>query len=38
VRISIEIQANCPAGFDEALQRTIKENCSVLKFAPPDFE
>jgi len=38
VSISIEIQANLKDGFDEALQRTIKENCNVLKFNQSEFE
>ncbi|MBK5938218.1 hypothetical protein [Halochromatium roseum] len=38
VSISVEIQANSAAGFDESLQRTIKENCSVLKFGSAEFE
>ncbi|MBM9518991.1 ATP-binding protein [Desulforhopalus vacuolatus] len=38
VTISVEIQARSPDGFDEALQRTIKENCSVLKFGSAEFE
>lgn len=38
VEISIEIQAKSNKGFDEALQRTIKENCNVLKFNSSEFE
>lgn len=38
VTISIEVQAKAKAGFDEQLQRTIKENCSVLKFSSAEFE
>jgi hypothetical protein len=38
VTISIDIQANSATGFDESLQRTIKENCSVLKFGSAEFE
>lgn len=38
VTISVEIQAKSKAGFDEALQRTIKENCNVLKFKNSEFE
>ncbi len=38
VRISIEIQANSTTGFDESLQRTIKENCNVLRFGEAEFE
>jgi len=38
VKISVEIEATSPNGFDEALQRTIKENCNVLKFSSSEFE
>lgn len=38
VKISIEIQATSKAGFDEGLQRAIKENCNVLKFKSAEFE
>lgn len=38
VEISIEIQARSKTGFDESLQRTIKENCNVLKFSGAEFE
>ena len=38
VSISIEVQAASPKGFDEGLQRTIKENCNVLKFKNAEFE
>jgi predicted AAA+ superfamily ATPase len=38
VEINIEIQADDSNGFDEALQRTIKENCNVLKFNSAEFE
>ncbi|MEA3642689.1 MAG: hypothetical protein VBE63_22510, partial [Lamprobacter sp.] len=38
VTISIDIQAKTKTGFDESLQRTIKENCSVLKFGSAEFE
>ncbi|SJM91138.1 hypothetical protein CRENPOLYSF2_2070001 [Crenothrix polyspora] len=36
--ISIEIRATSRDGFDESVQRTIKENCSVLKFSNAEFE
>ena len=36
--ISVEIQACSKEGFDESLQRTIKENCNVLKFSNVEFE
>ena len=38
VRISVEIQAQNKDGFDETLQRIIKENCNVLKFNSSEFE
>lgn len=38
VSISIEIEARSRNGFDEALQRSVKENCSVLKFKSTEFE
>lgn len=38
VTISVEIEARGREGFDEALQRTVKENCKVLKFGSAEFE
>jgi hypothetical protein len=38
VKISIEIRASSEAGFDDGLQRAIKENCNVLKFKSAEFE
>jgi hypothetical protein len=38
VKISIEIQATSKTGFDDGLQRAIKENCNVLKFKSAEFE
>jgi len=38
VRISVEIQAQGKDGFDDALQRAIKENCNVLSFDSSEFE
>jgi predicted AAA+ superfamily ATPase len=38
VQISFEIQAEGKNGFDEALQRAIKENCNVLKFTSAEFD
>lgn len=38
VSISVEIQTSFKDGFDEALQRTIKENCNVLNFSSAEFE
>lgn len=38
VRIAIEIQAETETGFDDNLQRAVKENCKVLKFKSAEFE
>jgi len=38
VKIAIEIQAESAAGFDDGLQRAVKENCNVLKFKNAEFE
>lgn len=38
VKISIEIQAESPVGFDDGVQRAVKENCNVLKFKNAEFE
>ena len=38
VRIAIEIQAESPTGFDDGLQRAVKENCNVLRFKNAEFE
>ncbi len=38
VKISVEIEAKSRDGFDEAMQRTIKENCNVLRFSNAEFE
>ena len=38
VKIAIEIQTESPMGFDEALQRAVKENCNVLRFKNAEFE
>jgi hypothetical protein len=38
VNISVEIQAKAKDGFDENVQRTVKENCNTLKFTNADFE
>jgi predicted AAA+ superfamily ATPase len=38
VKISIEIQAISQNGFDEGLQRAVKENCNHLKFGNAEFE
>ena len=36
--ISVEIQAESQDGFDESLQRTVKENSNVLGFGSAEFE
>jgi hypothetical protein len=38
VSISVEIRAKSKNGFDESLQRTVKENCNVLRFHSSEFE
>jgi len=38
VKIAVEIQAVSPTGFDDGLQRVVKENCDVLKFKNAEFE
>lgn len=38
VKIAIEIQANTAIGFDDGLQRAVKENCNVLRFKNAEFE
>uniref|UniRef100_UPI0032AE937F hypothetical protein n=1 Tax=Acidithiobacillus sp. TaxID=1872118 RepID=UPI0032AE937F len=38
VKIAIEIQAESATGFDDGLQRAVKENCNVLKFRNAEFE
>ena len=38
VRIAIEIQAETAAGFDDGIQRVVKENCKVLRFKNAEFE
>ena len=36
--ISVEIQAECENGFDEGVQRAVRENCNQLKFKNGGFE
>ena len=36
--ISVDLSANRPDGFDEAVQRTVSENCQQLKFRDWGFE
>ncbi|OAD22287.1 AAA family ATPase [Candidatus Thiomargarita nelsonii] len=38
VTISLEIDANAKEGFDESLERTLKENCHTLKFNLAEFD
>ena len=38
VNIAVEIQAAGNKGFDDKIQRIIKENCNVLKFKQAEFD
>lgn len=38
VKISVEIEAEYQEGFDEGVQRSVKENCNALKFKNFEFE
>jgi hypothetical protein len=38
VRVAIDIQADSPTGFEDAVQRAVKENCNVLRFSSSEFE
>jgi predicted AAA+ superfamily ATPase len=38
VTIAIELQAESQIGFDDGLQRAVKENCNVLRFKNAAFE
>ena len=38
VRIAIEIEAESATGFDDHVQRAVKENCKVLRFKNAEFE
>ena len=38
VKIAIEIRAESATGFDDGLQRAVKENCNVLEFKNAEFE
>ena len=38
VRIAIEIEAETAMGFDDNVQRAVKENCKVLRFKNAEFE
>lgn len=38
IKIRIEIEAEDEKGFDENLQRAIRENCNILRVEPAEFE
>lgn len=38
VRVSLEIEAEAPSGFDDSVQRAARENCNQLKFKNHSFE
>jgi uncharacterized membrane protein YgcG len=38
VRISVEIEAESPSGFDDGIQRATRENCDQLKFKNRTFD
>lgn len=38
LKIAIEIHADSATGFDDGLQRAVKENCNVLRFKNAEFE
>jgi predicted AAA+ superfamily ATPase len=38
VRISVEIEAESSSGFDDGIQRAVRENCDQLKFKNRAFE
>jgi predicted AAA+ superfamily ATPase len=38
VKIVIDIQAQAQSGFDDSVQRAVKENCKVLRFRSSEFE
>jgi predicted AAA+ superfamily ATPase len=38
LKISVEIQAESESGFDESIQRAVRENCHQLKFRNGGFE
>ena len=38
ISVKVDIEAGSNNGFDEALQRTINENCRMLKFGSNEFE
>lgn len=38
IKVSLEIQAEAPSGFDESTQRAARENCNQLKFKNHGFD
>ena len=38
LKISVEIEAESDGGFDESIQRAVRENCNQLKFKNGSFE
>ena len=38
LKISVEIQAESESGFDEGIQRAVRENCNQLEFKNSGFE
>lgn len=38
VSVTVEIEATSSKGFDTGMQRTVKENCGVLRFRTSEFE
>jgi hypothetical protein len=38
LKISVEIQAESDSGFDDGVQRSVRENCNQLKFKNGSFE
>lgn len=38
VRVRLDIEADASDGFDESVQRAVRENCSVLGFKGAEFE
>jgi len=38
VEIAVEIRADSSSGFDDGVQRAVKENCNVLRFKNAEFE
>jgi len=38
LKISVEIQAESASGFDDSVQRAVRENCNQLKFKNGGFE